>query len=154
VILVKRATANDGPANREVLARLLAAQLAEHDLPAEPERIARGLDVALAEGSPTWLLLAELDGKVAGVLLGNRGASVEKGGANFWIEELYVVPEARRRGVANALLKFVMDEAPAHGIVALELEVVRGHDDAAALYLVNGFKTVDRTRFTRELPGE
>jgi ribosomal protein S18 acetylase RimI-like enzyme len=147
VVRVRRANAGD----RETLARLLTAQLVEHALPAEPERIARGLDVALGSGSPSWLLVAERDGEAVGVLLANRGASVEKGGAALWIEELYVVPAARRSGVANALLEHLADAGRAAGIAALDLEVVPSQSAALALYALNGFKKVDRLRFTRDL---
>lgn len=146
-IVVKRA----GSADRDVLRQLLTAQLVEHDLPAEAERIERGLDVALAEHSPAWLLLAEREGVAAGVCLANRGASVEKGGATLWIEELYVVPAARRGGVARALLEFLVAEAPAHGIVALDLEVVPTQSAALALYRTLQFQRVDRQRFTRSI---
>jgi ribosomal protein S18 acetylase RimI-like enzyme len=140
-----------GAADRELLAHLLTAQLVEHDLPAEAARIERGLDVALGPDSPAWLFLAERDGAAVGVMLAQRCASVEKGGLGLWIEELYVVPAARRSGVARALVQHVIDAAPALGVVALDLEVVKTQAAALALYPALGFKRVDRLRFTRDL---
>lgn len=146
-VRVRRAEARD----RQVLARLLTAQLVEHALPAEPARIDRGLEVALAAGSPSWLLLAERDGAAVGVLLANAGASVEKGGRALWIEELYVVPAARRAGVARAILGWLVAEARAAGVVALDLEVVPTQAAAFALYAALGFSRVDRARLTLAL---
>lgn len=140
-----------GAADRVVLAELLTAQLIEHRLPAEASRIARGLDVALAADSPAWLFLAERDGAAVGVLLAQRCASVEKGGLGLWIEELYVVPSARRRGVARALVEHVIDRAPELGVVAIDLEVVPSQLAALALYPALGFEPVGRLRFTRDL---
>jgi ribosomal protein S18 acetylase RimI-like enzyme len=140
-----------GAADHAVLARLMTAQLVEHDLPADAARVNRGLDVALAPDSPAWLFLAEDQGAALGVMLAQRCASVEKGGLGLWIEELYVVPAARRRGVARALLQHVIDAAPALGIVSLDLEVVKSQSAALALYPALGFKRVDRLRFTRDL---
>jgi ribosomal protein S18 acetylase RimI-like enzyme len=145
--MVRRAGAGD----RAVLAQLLTAQLVEHALPAEAERIERGIAVALAADSPAWLFLAERAGAAVGVMLAQRCASVEKGGLGLWIEELYVVPAARRSGVARALLGHVIDAAAELGIVALDLEVVKSQEAALALYAALGFKRVDRLRFTRDL---
>jgi len=107
------------PADLTALHQLLTAQMVEHRLPAEPERIARGLDAAFRPGSPAWLLLAERDGAAVGVFLANRIVSVEKGGETLWVEELYVTPPARRTGVARALLAHVVRVARARGLAAM-----------------------------------
>src|SRR5437879_4131962 len=98
-------------ADRDIAHRLLTAQLLEHHLPADAEGISRGIDEALAPHSPAWLWLAEREGRAIAVFLANRVVSVERGGSALWVEELYVVPEARRRGVARALLARVCDQA-------------------------------------------
>ncbi len=87
----------------------------------------------------------------AGILLANPLVSVEKGGIALWIEELYVAPPHRRKGVARALLEFVRGEARNHGIRAIDLEVVRGQAAAEALYPKLGYKALDRRRFTLDL---
>src|SRR2546430_10015182 len=91
-------------ADRDTAHRLLTAQLVEHRLPADAEGISRGIDGALAPHSPAWLWLAERDGRAVAVFLANQFVSVERGGFTLWVEELYVVREARRTGVARALL--------------------------------------------------
>ena len=146
-VRVRRATSAD----RSVLRALLAAQLVEHRLPAEPERIDRGLDAAFLPGSPAWLLLADRDGAAVGVFLGNRIVSVEKGGETLWVEELYVTPAARRTGVARALLAHAVAEARAGGLCALDLEVLPAQQAAFALYRALGFKDVARARMSLEL---
>lgn len=146
-LVVRRARAAD----REAVAALLTAQLVEHALPAERARIDAGLDAALAPHAPSWLVVAERDGAAVGVLLGNVGASVEKGGRALWIEELYVAPAARRSGVARAILGWLAAEARAAGIVAFDLEVVPTQAAAFALYAALGFVRVDRARLTLNL---
>ena len=140
-----------GPSDRDVVHGLLTAQMVEHRLPAEPERIDRGLDAALRTGSPAWLFLAERDGRAVGVFLANAIASVEKGGETLWIEELYVTPDARRTGVARALLAHALDEARRRGLRAFDLEVVPTQAAALALYRALGFEDVPRQRMTLEL---
>ncbi|HWE26222.1 MAG TPA: GNAT family N-acetyltransferase [Myxococcales bacterium] len=138
--------AND--ADRGVARRLLTEQLIEHDLPAEPERIDRGLDRALAPHGCAWLWLAGRGGDPEAILLGNEIVSVEHGGTALWIEELYVVPSARRKGIARALLTRIAGEARRRGIRAIELEVVPMQNAALALYRSLGFHEVHRKRWS------
>ena len=139
------------PGDRAIVHALLTAQLIEHDLPADRDRIDRGLDAALRPGSPAWLLLAERDGEPVGVLLANQIVSVEKGGETLWIEELYVTAEARRTGVARTILAHVLEEARRQGLRALDLEVVRTQAAAFALYRSAGFREVARDRLSLDL---
>src|SRR5438309_3184 len=94
-------------ADRAVAIRLLTAQLVEHRLPVDEDGVLRGVELALSPGSGAWLVIAHRGGLPAGILLANPVVSVEHGGAALWVEELYVVPELRRRGVAGAILRFV-----------------------------------------------
>lgn len=139
------------PSDRAVVLALLAAQLVEHQLPADQEQIDRGLDAAFRPGSPAWLLLGERDGRAVAVFLANQIVSVEKGGETLWVEELYVVPEARRTGVARALLAHVIEESRQRGLRALDLEVVRTQVAAFSLYRSIGFTEVARDRLTLTL---
>src|SRR3954452_1878726 len=145
----RRATSAD----RDVGHRLLTAQRVEVRLPADAEGIRRGIDGALLPHSPAWLWLAEREGRAVGIFLGNRIVSVEKGGYSLWVEELYVVPEERRTGVARALLARIRDEARKEGIRAIDLEVVPTQAAALALYQTLGFEKVDRLRMSLPLYG-
>jgi ribosomal protein S18 acetylase RimI-like enzyme len=137
--------------DRDAAQHLLIAQLLEHRLPAEAERVARGLAAAFAPGSPAWLWMAERRDRTVGVLLANELASVEHGGLSLWIEELYVPPEARRTGVARALLARVFERARERGLRAVDLEVVPSQAAALALYRALGFEAVHRSRWSRPL---
>jgi GNAT superfamily N-acetyltransferase len=66
-----------------------------------------------------------------------------------WLEELYVVPEFRGAGVGSALLADVLARAERLKWRGVELEVVVGHERAAALYLRHGFVSAPRSRYTR-----
>jgi GNAT superfamily N-acetyltransferase len=140
-----------GEADRETADRLLTAQLIEHRLPADPEGVRRGIDCALAKGSAAWLWLAERGAEPVAIFLANQIASVERGGYVLWVEELYVAPEARRTGVASALLERVIEEARRRGIGALELEVVPTQAAASALYRAFGFEELHRKRLSLAL---
>ena len=60
------------------------------------------------------------------------------------IANLAVAPAARRRGVASALLDFVIADARNSGIAQLFLEVRESNVAARALYATRGFKPVAR----------
>jgi [ribosomal protein S18]-alanine N-acetyltransferase len=60
------------------------------------------------------------------------------------IANLAVAPVARRRGVARALLDFVIGDARSAGIAQLFLEVRESNVAARALYATRGFKPVAR----------
>src|SRR5579871_6546041 len=136
-------------ADRAAVARLLTAQLEEHALPVDADGIARAIELALAHSSTAWLLVATASGMVVGVLLGNPIVSAEHGGAALWIEELYVVPAHRRRGIARALVAHVVEAARNAGLRALDLEVA-GSESALAFWQSLDFRRLDRLRFVKE----
>src|SRR6266850_1223743 len=140
-LVIRRAMKSD----REVAARLLVAQLVEHHLPADSRGVERGIELAMGRET-AWLLLAFVDREPVGVFLANEIVSVEQAGLVLWVEELYVIPAARRRGVARGILNFVAEEARRKGIVSIELEVVATQEAAFALYRAMGFVDVERKR--------
>src|SRR5687768_6855652 len=89
--------------DRDAAKRLLMAQLVEHDLPADAAGVMRGIELAM-KSKAAWLLLAYFADEPVGVFLANEIVSVEQAGVVLWVEELYVVPAARRRGVARGIL--------------------------------------------------
>jgi ribosomal protein S18 acetylase RimI-like enzyme len=144
---VRAATVND----RASVIRLLGAQMNEHEIPVEEAGTERAVELALSAGGSAWLTVATISGMVVGVMLANPIVSVEFGGAALWIEELYVAPAHRRRGVARALLDFITVEARNAGLSALDLEVDPDMHAAQALYASLGFSPVDRKRLVREI---
>jgi len=54
--------------------------------------------------------------------------------------DLFVVPTARRRGVAQALMQAAEDHARTHGYSRLELQTARTNHQAQALYEARGWE--------------
>jgi ribosomal-protein-alanine N-acetyltransferase len=86
-----------------------------------------------------WLVIASLDGEDVGFAL----ARVVADEAELLL--LATRPSARRRGVAGALLRAVINEAEARGVTQLHLEV-RAGNDAVRLYRREGFEKVGERR--------
>jgi GNAT superfamily N-acetyltransferase len=72
-------------------------------------------------------------------------AAIEKHERRWFVDLLYVRPDARGRGIGRALMREVTERAAAAGIDALELEVLESNSDARRLYDRLGFRTVART---------
>ncbi len=135
--------------DQETIVALLTAQLLEHDIHTPVAMLRDVVDRVLAESRHGFILLAKEDGEAVGVCYAASHLSAEHGGTVGWLEELYVRPESRDRGVGSALLDATVARARELGWRGLELEVVAGHERAAALYLRHGFVALRRTRYTR-----
>jgi GNAT superfamily N-acetyltransferase len=99
---------------------------------------------ALAAGEPLgrgWLVL--LAGRPVGYVVLTLGFSVEAGGREGCLDEFFLLPEVRGRGVGRRVLELVEDEARRLGIRRLFLEVEHGNR-ALGLYRRAGF--VDHRR--------
>ena len=111
-------------------------------------RLRRAIE-ALLRGK--GIALVALDPLPVGVAVLTWMFSVERGGPLGWLEELYVAPERRGQGIGGKLLAEVVAAARRKRCTAVSLEVVRGHDRAARLYVRQGFEKLARTRYSLRL---
>jgi diamine N-acetyltransferase len=79
------------------------------------------------------------------------GWSIEWGGRDAFIDELYLEPAGRGRGLGRAALRALAEEARAAGVRALHLEVEAGNEAGEALYRSEGFEGKDRAMLSRAL---
>ncbi len=97
------------------------------------------------------ILTSRLDGRISGVLVLAFRPSASLGGLFASIEDLYVRPEDRRKGVGAALLKAADERCTERGISYLEAQVEE--NDAEAFYAAFGYKWETDVRvFSRSLP--
>jgi GNAT superfamily N-acetyltransferase len=132
-------------------AELLVEQLHEHGADVSAEPLARILEKVVADAAIGFLLLARADQRIVGVAYVARILSAEHCGPVAWLEELYVAPAFRSRGIGSALLNAVMERAHQASIVAVDLEVDTAHRRAESLYRRSGFRSLDRSRWVKEL---
>ncbi|CAA0128381.1 Uncharacterised protein [Mycolicibacterium vanbaalenii] len=78
--------------------------------------------------------LAEVDGEVAAAALWFRNFSTWDGVAGIYLEDLFVRPRFRRRGLARTLLATLARECVDHGYSRLSWAVLDWNVDAIALY--------------------
>lgn len=136
-------------AEADAVSALLVRQLAEHDLPADPARVARAVAGILADERTGFLLVARHGAQVVGVAYVAMIWSLEHGGPSSWLEELYVLPDRRGRGVGAALVRASLAAARGRGCLMMDLEVTEDHARAARLYEREGFVALARGRWVR-----
>ena len=79
---------------------------------------------AMVDGDPLvrgWLVT--LAGRTVGYAILTLGFSIESGGRDGIIDELYLIPEVRNRGVGSRVVGLIEAEARALGVRCLLLEV-------------------------------
>jgi GNAT superfamily N-acetyltransferase len=144
------ATARDCPE----CASLLVEQLREHDVHVSAESLCQILEEVVADDRHGFVHLARAEGRIIGVAYVATILSVEHVGPAAWLEELYVTPAWRQRGVGSALVAAVLERARAAGMVAVDLEIDVGHSRAASLYERLGFHRLGRSRWARKLTSD
>ncbi len=147
---VRPATLDDVP----LLVELMQEFYAESAMPLEPRQAAASFAQLLGDPArgAVWLLGA---GEAwAGYVVLAVGFSMEYGGLDAFVDDLYVRPRFRRRGLGRLALCTLLAEGRRRGVRALHLEVGRDNEAARALYARFGFRDNDRQLLTLRLgPG-
>lgn len=136
-----------GPEDGAAVTSLVLDQFADHAIDTTAAAVAAAVDRVLAGADLGFVLAARRHEQVAGVACVSFAWSLEHGGKSAWLEELYVIPELRGRGVGRALVRAALDRAREHDCAAVDLEVDREHARVEALYRCEGFAPLPRTRW-------
>lgn len=117
-------------------------ELAEFEHASDECTVTEGqLSQALFGGTPTvYGHLAEVGGEVAATALWFRNFSTWDGVAGIYLEDLYVRPRFRRRGLARKFLATLARECVDNGYTRLSWAVLNWNVDAIALYDAVGGK--------------
>jgi len=139
------------PPDLELLLGLMADFYGESGYALHRERAAAALAPLLVDDALGGAWLIEVEGKAAGHVVMTYTHSMEHGGRVAIIDDLFVHPSWRRRGLASRALARLRDLSLAIGVRALHVET--GHDNAAAVavYRRVGFSPVERLHLTLPL---
>lgn len=94
--------------------------------------------------------IIEEDGEVAGYAMTAMGYSTEYGGISVMLEDLYLRPEHRGRGLGSAFLLYLQDSLRGRA-VRLRLEAEPSNTRAIEVYRRCGFEVLPYTEMTVEL---
>ncbi|MGC0225902.1 GNAT family N-acetyltransferase [Pseudooceanicola nitratireducens] len=129
-----------GPEDLPRLLPLVAAFHEEFGLPLDDDHRVQAL-APLLDGSPygaVWLMGPSR--APIGYIILTFGWSVEFGGMDGFVDELYVRPAVRRRGIATDVLEQLPKTLAETGLRALHLEVREDDDQTVKMYRRQLFK--------------
>ncbi len=139
-LAVRRATLDD----LDAVARLFDLYRVFYGKPSEPA-VAKEFIRARMTQDESVILLAEIKGDAVGFTQLYPAFSSVSATRTWILNDLLVVPEARRSGVARALLVAAADFARDDGALRLELETDHDNATAQALYHAMGWTAYDGT---------
>ncbi len=137
------------PPDRPDVERLIAAYHASEGVKPRPERISWAVDQILRNRVGGILLVAREKRVVVGVALAVYQPSAELG-RMLVLNDFFVDPAMRRKGIGRALAAKLLEEARARHVDQLDLEVLPANTVAAAFWKAMGFRNTGRTIFSRE----
>lgn len=96
-----------------------------------------------------WLI--RYAGEAIGYLALTLGYSLEYGGRDAFIDEVYIRSSHRGKGIGTAALTFAEEQCRTLGVRALHLEVERENTNAYGVYRNFGFIDHDRYMMTKRI---
>jgi ribosomal protein S18 acetylase RimI-like enzyme len=141
----RRAVAADVPALLDLQQRFYANE----GYPYDRTTMDRGMRELLADPSLGRLFAA--GDPIAGYLVLTFGFSLEFGGRDAFVDELYIADASRGQGLGTLALHVAEEACREAGIGALHLEVEHANPRARALYERSGYKAHDRHLMTKRV---
>jgi len=142
VFIIRDATLTDAPA--------LAALMCELGYKTTPAEMRRRLKSILCDDNYRTLL-AEVDGKVCGMIGALAHASYEHNDPSGRILALVTLSAARRRGIGRALIATAEKDFAQRGIRRVALDTRFSREDAHNFYELLGYER-NGWRFVKQLP--
>ncbi|MEX0284042.1 MAG: GNAT family N-acetyltransferase [Paracoccaceae bacterium] len=132
------------PEHLDQIVTLVAAFHEEEGI-AQEDDSRRAALTPLLEGSPYGAIYIIGPTRAPiGYVIVTFGWSVEFGGMDGFVDEIYVRPRVRGRGIASEVLLELPKALAGAGLTALHLEVDRENETAQRLYTRTGFRPRDR----------
>ncbi|MBQ9132182.1 MAG: GNAT family N-acetyltransferase [Clostridia bacterium] len=114
------------------------------------EVLERDIDDCVGECPFVEGTVIEVDGEIAGYAMTSMGYSTEYGGISVMLEDLYLRPEYRGRGIGSAFLLHLQESLKGRA-VRLRLEAEPSNLRAIEVYKKCGFAVLPYTEMTVEL---
>jgi GNAT superfamily N-acetyltransferase len=123
----------------EILLPLMRAYYAFDTIPFDEARARSAMSGLLANPEYGLAWLIDVDGALAGYTVICFGYSLEFGGRDAFLDELYLYEPYRGRGIGTQAMNHMIAVCLERGIHAFHLEVTRDNHQAIAYYLKMGF---------------
>lgn len=123
----------------------------DEDIDVEPARLRDALRTLLSDASLGRVWFIDVAGQQVGYTVLTFGYDLEFAGRDAFITELYLVPEARGRGIGSRALIAIEDAARALDVHAIHLMVRPENEPAARLYRAHGYQSPPRVFLSHRL---
>jgi GNAT superfamily N-acetyltransferase len=134
-LAIRSATAADANLIVRFIMDLAIYEKLEHEAKASPDDIARDL---FGENPKVFCDIAEWDGRPAGFALWFYTYSTFQGRHGIWLEDLFVDPALRGKGIGKALLVHLAQRCVAENLGRLEWWVLDWNEPSIAFYKSQG----------------
>jgi len=128
-----------------------AMALETKDLELIGPTVSAGVGAVLADPGKGFYLMAELDGRPCGALMVTPQWSDRRNGPMWWIQSVYVVPDARGSGVYRASHDTVLSMACNSGLRGIRLYVEKSNAPAHNVYQSMGMRPSGYLMFEQEV---
>lgn len=129
--IIRSAVGRDVAAISHLIRELASHVGATHEIELKEDVLA---DALFGSNPVLGTLVAEEDNRVLAIACWFRTFSTWLGRSGLYVEDFYVVPEARGRGIARALFAELAKIAQANGWMRIEWSVTTSNIDAEAFY--------------------
>lgn len=139
-VLVRRAHPADAP-----LVFRLVTELAEYEnLGQEVEATSSTLAAALFHATPrVFCEIGQYGGETAGLAIWYYSFSTFRGRHGIWLEDLFVRPSFRRKGIGGALFGALAGRCEDEGLARLEWSVLDWNEPSIRFYKTMGARMMD-----------
>jgi GNAT superfamily N-acetyltransferase len=138
-------------ADRKQIINLLHHYFSDHQLPATDDRIAVIVDGILGHPEHGFFHVARASSMVVGLACVHYNWTLEHYGKSAWLDDLFVRPDYRHRGVGKQLMLAAIERARRAGCHAIDFEVDEQNEWAGELARAEGFTVVDRDHWVLDL---
>ncbi len=146
--MVRRLTLEDRELYKELAWEFYHSPAVLHPVP--EENISKTFDELMRSDEYAECYIIESEGSTAGFALIAKTFSQEAGGMVCWIEEIFIRPEFRGRGIGSEFFSEFAGLMP-EGTRRLRLEIEPDNEKAAALYKRLGFTFLPYVQMVKEL---
>lgn len=115
------------------------------------EHVLDDLDETFSRPGDYRFIVAEVDGKIAGICGAEMTYSTWHAKPYIILNDVFVDPLFRRRGIGTELLGFLTDYAHSIGCCRIDLLVESENWCARKLYEKHGFKCIPRASYSMEI---
>ncbi len=137
---IRPARPDDSAAIATLIRELAAYERLEHEAQATADDLRRHL---FGERPAAEALIAEVDGQAIGFALYFTNFSTFRGRPGLYLEDLFVRPEHRGRGIGRGLLASVARLAVARGCARVEWAVLDWNEPSIGFYRSLGARPMD-----------